>query len=170
MSLFPCPECKKKISDTATSCPNCGHPFPEITNTPSVISEEPISGNNALGVGCVIVAVIIIFMCCGGGRSWANSTNTSSGSGSLGSSAKSREIVYNSDWDGSVRQVKSWLKSNAKDPKSLEYIEWSAVIETDNGFLVRVKYRAKNSFGGYVVSNQMFSLDSSGNVDGVVDY
>jgi len=27
MALFPCPECQKEISDTATSCPSCGAPI-----------------------------------------------------------------------------------------------------------------------------------------------
>lgn len=27
MALIQCPECKKQISDRATSCPNCGNPM-----------------------------------------------------------------------------------------------------------------------------------------------
>lgn len=27
MALIDCPECEKKISDKATSCPNCGYPL-----------------------------------------------------------------------------------------------------------------------------------------------
>jgi len=27
MGLITCPDCKKEISDTATSCPNCGSPL-----------------------------------------------------------------------------------------------------------------------------------------------
>ena len=72
--------------------------------------------------------------------------------------------VRNSDWDGSVAQVKSWLKSNVKDPSSLEFIDWSPVTETENGYLVRVKYRAKNSFGAFVVEEKLFVLDSSGSI------
>lgn len=78
--------------------------------------------------------------------------------------------MYNSPWDASVRQVKDWLQSNLKDPRSLEYIEWSPVTDYGDNFLVRVKYRAKNSFGGYVVSNQLFTLDKSGKVLNVQDY
>jgi hypothetical protein len=32
--------------------------------------------------------------------------------------------IENSPWDGSVRQVEKYLKSNLKDPKSYESIEW----------------------------------------------
>ena len=34
------------------------------------------------------------------------------------------EAVYNDGWDGSVQQVKDYLKGNLKDPDSLQFIEW----------------------------------------------
>jgi len=75
------------------------------------------------------------------------------------------EIVKNSAWDGSVRQVDTWIRSNLKDPDSLEYIDWSPVVKKEGGgYLVRVKYRAKNSFGGYVIEEKVVILDSRGNV------
>jgi hypothetical protein len=83
----------------------------------------------------------------------------------------SREVVKNSAWDGSVSQVESWLKENLKDPDSLKFVEWSPVSKTnDGGFTVRVKYRAKNSFGGYVVENKVFFLNSAGTVTNNTDY
>jgi hypothetical protein len=78
--------------------------------------------------------------------------------------------VYNSFWDGSVRQVKQWLKDNLKDPNSFDAIGWTAVQKTpDGGYSVRCKYRAKDSFGGYDISNQIFYMDSEGNVLRYVD-
>ena len=76
-------------------------------------------------------------------------------------------VVSNSQWDGSVKQVKQWLNRNLKDPDSLQIIEWSPVYKSDDVYYVRVKYRAKNSFGGYTVSNFIFTLDSHGTI---VDY
>ena len=74
-------------------------------------------------------------------------------------------IVSNSAWDGGVRQVKKFLTRTLKDPDSVEYIEWSPVMNmADGGFTVRCKYRAKNSFGGYVVEEKIFYLDSLGKV------
>lgn len=79
--------------------------------------------------------------------------------------------LENSVWDNSVWQVEKYLKKNLKDPKSYEGIEWSKVSKTDSGrFMVRHKYRAKNSFGGYVISDQVFMMDLNGNVIEVVDY
>jgi hypothetical protein len=46
-------------------------------------------------------------------------------------------------------------------------MEWSPVTKTaDGGYIVRHKYRAKNSFGGYVIEEKIFTLDSKGNVTG----
>lgn len=73
-------------------------------------------------------------------------------------------VVSNSAWDGSVRQVERYLKVNLKDPGSLEVMEWGQVVANTSGFLVRVKYRAKNSFGAYSVEQKVFHLDASGAV------
>lgn len=86
------------------------------------------------------------------------------------SSNQSSAVVANSEFDGSVSQIKSYLKSNAKDPSSLEFISWSPVVETNNGFMVRVKYRAKNSFGALVVEEKVFHLNSSGGIIIASDY
>ena len=75
-----------------------------------------------------------------------------------------KEPVTNSGWDGSVLAVKHYLQRTLKDPDSFEAIEWSAVLKLCDGYAVRLKYRAKNSFGGYVINHTVFTL----NPDGVV--
>lgn len=82
--------------------------------------------------------------------------------------AAAAPAVANSAWDGSVREVERYLKQNLKDPGSFEAIEWSPVVKgADNSFMVRVKYRAKNSAGSYVIEQKVFHLDSNGAVMGV---
>lgn len=69
------------------------------------------------------------------------------------------EKPENSEWDGAVRPVTEYLRRHLKDPDSVEYIEWSPVhityVEGQPFWRVRVKYRAKNSFGGYVIEEQL---------------
>lgn len=77
--------------------------------------------------------------------------------------------VKNNNWNGGVKQVEDYLERTLRDPDSYESIEWSEVKEKSDGYYVRHKYRAKNGFGGYVVANQLFHLDFSGNVVGVKD-
>jgi hypothetical protein len=86
-----------------------------------------------------------------------------------------QEVVFNSDYDGSVSQVEKYLKKEyLKDPDSYEGISWSSV-QTDNSnaqfkYYVRHKFRAKNSFGGYVIEEMMFYLDNDGYVVSVKDF
>ena len=107
-------------------------------------------------VGAVVLIALIGLKACIGGNSEDKAAPVI---------RESVEIVRNSGWDGSVLQVKRFLKGNVKDPSSLEFIEWSPVRKTTDGrFLVRVRYRARNSFGGYVVENNVFLLSATGNV------
>ena len=80
------------------------------------------------------------------------------------------EVVHNSAWDGSVRQVEDFLRARLNDPYSVKYEKWSKVIKGKNGYMVRVRYRAKNKFGAYVLQDQVFSLDKHGNVTNVIDW
>lgn len=66
---------------------------------------------------------------------------------------KTGELPKNSVWDFSVKPVKDYLKIHLKDPNSVEYIEWFPVrlcrVEGKLFWKVRVKFKAKNSFGGF---------------------
>lgn len=78
--------------------------------------------------------------------------------------------VENSSWDGSVKQVRKYLKKNLKAPDSYKSIEWGKVIHTENGYMVRHKYRAKNSFGAYIMEDKIFYLNKSGDITLIQDY
>lgn len=59
-----------------------------------------------------------------------------------------------------------------KDPDSYQGISWEAFgiyNQENNTYFALHKYRAKNSYGGYVVEEKLFVLDSNGNVIKVVD-
>ncbi|MDH4201533.1 MAG: hypothetical protein OEV87_01395 [Phycisphaerae bacterium] len=67
-----------------------------------------------------------------------------------------------SSWDGSVRIVKDYIRSVAKDPDSLQFDKWSDVYYNENdGYIVYCVYRGKNSFGGYTVSANWFVIQYS---------
>lgn len=80
-------------------------------------------------------------------------------------SAAPREVVENSLWDGSVSQVESYLRNTLNDWGSYKSVKWYKVVkENDGSFKVRHTFRAKNAFGGYILQDMVFALDSSGNV------
>ena len=69
--------------------------------------------------------------------------------------------------------VRIFLKRHyLKDPDSYEGISWEAfgVYNKNNDtYFALHKYRAKNSYGGYVVEEKLFVLDSDGNVIKVIE-
>ena len=89
---------------------------------------------------------------------------TSSSQKNSKSPATKNSSVTNSPWDGSVYQVKKYVKSRLKYPDSYESINWGNVREVGNNYEVSHVYRAKNSFGAYVVEGGVFTLSKDGNV------
>ena len=81
-----------------------------------------------------------------------------------------------SPWDGRHIQLYNFLKENLRDPDSLEHIEssykrkkgmkgeYSEVIQ------VKMKYRAKNGFGGYNVESISADCDLDGNILKINEY
>lgn len=67
-----------------------------------------------------------------------------------------------SGWDGGVSAVKSYLRETLNDYDSSEFLEWSDVakvyVKKEPFWAVRLKIRAKNSFGGYVVKDAIFYI------------
>jgi hypothetical protein len=155
MALIQCPECSKNISETADSCPKCGWRL-----TPEkVLAIKQKQKDQRLG--CLVIAAIFIVLIIIVQLSTKNEPSNKE------PPKPPNAVVANSPWDGSVSQVKDWLKEHLRDPDSLEFADWSPVVKTANGYRVRVKYRAKNGFGGYEVEERFFTLDEAGNVTDV---
>ena len=70
-----------------------------------------------------------------------------------------------SELDGSVKIVKDYLKSNAKDASSLDFLEWSKVTYSGENWIVRCKYKGKNSYGADVTENAWFYIQNSKVID-----
>ena len=163
MALFLCPECRKNISDSARSCPSCGYLL--TVEKIAEIKKRGLQAKNGCAIGCFSIIIFLLFICL-----LVYLLSSHDGSSDYNTTSL-HEVVENSSWDGSVYQVKLWMDANLKDPDSLEFIEWSSVSKTTNGgFKVRAKYRAKNSFGGYVIENKVFFLNSDGIVMYQIDY
>ncbi|MDO9578628.1 MAG: hypothetical protein Q7J16_12155 [Candidatus Cloacimonadales bacterium] len=70
-----------------------------------------------------------------------------------------------SNFDGSVLIVKNYVKSNAKDAASIEFIEWSKVTNYGENWIVRCKFKGSNSFGGVNTQNVWFYIQDNVVVD-----
>lgn len=63
--------------------------------------------------------------------------------------AKWGETPQASAWDGKVYVVERYLKSIAKDPKSVTFYGWSEILyNDDSGWIVQCDWGARNGFGG----------------------
>jgi hypothetical protein len=57
-----------------------------------------------------------------------------------------------SAWDGSNRYLVNLVKEHLNDPKSFEHVDTSYADMGDH-LIIKMKYRAKNGFGGLVLQN-----------------
>jgi hypothetical protein len=174
---YQCPGCKNMVTVSVAFCPHCGRQNPIAAaktrpNQPpkgSVIPEG-IQMSESNKSGCLAAFFIVIAAAFLFNMMVGSKEDDEGPLRSPTATSPQKVTVQNSNWDGSVWQVESWLKHNLKDPDSYDAIEWSPVIKSaDGGFVVRVKYRAKNSFGGFVIENRIFILDSQGTVQSVAD-
>lgn len=70
-----------------------------------------------------------------------------------------------SEFDGTVAIVKDYIKRNAKDASSIEFLEWSKVSPLGENWIVRCKHKGTNSFGAVVSENTWYYIQNSRAVD-----
>lgn len=73
----------------------------------------------------------------------------------------SGEKPSQSEWNGSVKIVKDYIKANAKDGSNIDFIEWSKVSQFQEYWIVRCKYKGTNSFGAAVTENYWFYIQNN---------
>jgi hypothetical protein len=165
--LKECRECKKPVSQFAKTCPNCG-----ISNPAKPASffeklqreaEKNKGRNKWVNAILAIVVILVILAKC--------SSEDSSKTNTPPKTAEQISIEKQfSPWDGKHLKLYQFLKENLKDPDSLEHIETEYKKNFDkngqfnNTLTVTTKYRAKNSFGGYVVEQISADCDIDGNI------
>jgi DNA-directed RNA polymerase subunit RPC12/RpoP len=161
----PCPYCKKRIDYRSQSCVHCGAEL-----SADDIAKSQKTAGKRFGVIAVIVIALLIYGLIAGNkedkRKAADPKPKAVAAAEKSTEDKAIKLpVQNSPWDGSVWQVKAWMKENLDDPKSIEYVDWSPLSKSGKGnWMVRTKFRAKNRLGALVLSNWVFYLDEDGKV------
>ena len=151
MSLAKCKACGHEVSKKADKCPNCGEP----------LKRKSVGCGGA--IGAVFLFVVI----------WAavsSITDRQEGSTTpkppLTAAEQRVEQISGqfSAWDGSHRSLEKSVKVSLKDPDSYQHVETSYIDKGSEGIDVVMTYRAKNSFGGYVVNRAAATYDIDGNL------
>lgn len=65
-----------------------------------------------------------------------------------------------SELTGSVSVVENFVKSNAYDASSIDFLEWSKVSSFGEYWIVRAKYKGTNAVGGVVTENTWFYIQN----------
>ena len=68
------------------------------------------------------------------------------------------EKPKNSGWDGSVLEIKQYLRQVMNDPDSYEHVSTSAPVARDAYWIVKSSFRGKNAFGGKVLNTRYFFI------------
>ena len=63
--------------------------------------------------------------------------------------------------DGSVKIIKEFIKLNAKNPATFEFLEWSEVSTEGGYWKVRCKYKGIASFNAEVTTNAWFYIQNN---------
>jgi hypothetical protein len=146
MALITCKECGNQISKSAVSCPTCGN-----------------TKLHARQYGCGPI-ILIGFV----GLVIYNMVNPST---YKAPEPKTREQKIAALFiGGSATHCKYWIKSQLKDPDSYEEIETHYTAH-ENYVDVFIKYRAKNSFNGFVIDQGTCTLSLDNKVlDGTASF
>lgn len=73
-----------------------------------------------------------------------------------------------SGWNGAHTNLQYLIKENLKDPKSYEHIS-THYYDKETYLLVTTKYRAKNSFGGYVIETIQAQTTLTGEIIQIIE-
>lgn len=159
--MTKCEACEATISEAAVTCPKCGHPM----------KKQP-KQNKSSSSGCLVIVLALVIL--GVVGSQLPSTGTGSGKKTattteakapLSPEEKRKQQIKRqfSAWDGAHINLEMLIEENLKDPDSYQHIE-TRYRDNGDSILVTTKYRAKNSFGGYVVNTVVATYDLEGNL------
>jgi hypothetical protein len=153
VALINCPECNKEVSDKAEACPHCGCGI-KPKKTPS----------KGIGCGTVILFLAVIII-------WSQVFEPNSPKPPAAPSqplTRAQQIEKSFRPLGQHRTLEQYVERNLKDPDSYEHIK---TVYDDRGdhLYVLMRYRAKNSFGGYAIGQHAAKVSLDGKLLAVAD-
>jgi len=144
--LMACPDCDREISTSAAACPHCGAPGPETRAEKKLDSQA----NAFVGIVVLVVMVFMLFQC-GSDDEPRNRQELTT------------EQIRKNLQQHAISNVRYEVKDRLRDPDSYKIISETAYTFQDGRINVRIDYRAKNGFGGYVRDHAAFTCESDGN-------
>ncbi|WP_085446507.1 zinc ribbon domain-containing protein [Magnetofaba australis] len=140
MAISKCKECGEEIGAYAKECPKCGAAIKKSSAFTLIV---------LLLTGLVLVLVLV-------------GSNATQKSPEQRAEERRNGRHCLSSWDGTHKDVVKYVKQRLKDPGSFEHIETFIFPSNERGIhRLTMKYRAKNSFGGFVVGRAEAHVNSA---------
>ncbi|HAO25506.1 MULTISPECIES: DUF4124 domain-containing protein [unclassified Methylophaga] len=71
--------------------------------------------------------------------------------------------------DEMIQSLNGYLRTNLKDPDSLKDLEWVETVTSGFTYKSHIRFRAANSFGGYVLNEKLVRFNDAGKILEFVD-
>lgn len=134
MALITCKECKKQVSTTAKTCPNCGAKV-----------KKPVG---VIGIIFAGIFGLSVYQCSSTAEHISsNSAAREAAKTPAQKSAEAADRAADSRRFDIAFDVAKHIKTNAKDPSSVKFAQ---IGVSGDGTIVCATYRAKNSFNATV--------------------
>jgi len=142
MALITCPECKKKISDSANKCPNCG--FQLSHEAIAEIKAKDQKNNQASGIGCLALIVIVFVI---GLLTYDQKENPETG----------RETL-------AFIHCQNFVTQRLKAPSTADFphLDRKSWKIDENTFAIQAYVDAQNSFGAKIRTNWTCEIKYNG--------
>lgn len=167
MALINCPECTNSISETAESCPYCGHRVLSEKEKKKIKADEQkekFKNFSDTIKGVIVLIFIIIVLVVGIGICTSEDKPSEPAKPKTQAELRQEKIDNQfSAWDGSHRNLETLIKQGMNDPDSYEHVKTTYLEQGDN-LIVTTQFRGKNAFGGVVLNSVIAKTDLDGNV------
>lgn len=147
MALTPCPECGAPISKKARACPSCG----------ATVRRTNLLTKLLAGLFGITLVISIVAAIDDDEQAQATASAEAQRRAALSPEQRNAEdqAAQAAKAAAELRFQRAHLaaitvKRSLKDPDSLK---WEHIYTNDDASVVCLRYRAKNSFGGYVIED-----------------
>lgn len=144
MGLAKCKACGHEVSKKAKKCPNCGEP--QKRTSPGCLG----------AVGIVVMALVVAVVFIQENADKAPKKPLTAAEQKAENLFALKQIVQ--------YRLEEMVKRSLKDPGSYELIAASAQEKGKGELYVIVKYRARNSFGGFTVNRVAATFSPDGKI------
>ena len=163
-----CPSCLAVVQSQAKACRHCGHHFSAEQLEKQAAFEVITMKRGKIGCGIMAIALLGIGTCTYQSADrplTAEEVARQKTEQAKDEEEKAKATAITTAW--------SAVQQRMLNPKSFEYVDMRAVRgkakDGTRTWIVAVRYRGTNAFGGVMPGNALVTVDQDGNVISIID-